>query len=96
MTDAEARLDALWHEGLPPARDVMFRLAVLQRIERRRTMNNVAAVVALGLALSVLAWAFAPRVVVTVEAGAWIAALSTAVLLGWTMMTIRQPALHPN
>lgn len=96
MTEAEARLEALWKDGLPPARDAMFRLSVLQRIERRRMMHKVAAVAALGLALAVLAWSLAPRMVVTAQAGVWIATLSTIVLLGWTVMTLRRPSLHPN
>lgn len=56
MTDFESRLDSVWREDLPPARDALFRLAVQARMERRRFRIRMAAVGAFGLIGSVLLW----------------------------------------
>lgn len=56
MTDIETRLDSVWREDLPPARDPLFRLAVQARLERRRFRIRMAAVGVFGLLGSILLW----------------------------------------
>jgi|GEM_PF-7106308 len=50
MSEADARLTALLRQDDPPARDPGFRLAVLERLARRRLQRRMAAVVGVGVA----------------------------------------------
>ncbi len=61
MTDVDARLRALLREDAPPARDSHFRLAVLERMERRHAVRKLAAVGGLGLAATALTIVLAPE-----------------------------------
>jgi hypothetical protein len=46
----EAKLEALLRADLPPARDALFRIAVLARRDRQQFQRRIAATVAVGLA----------------------------------------------
>ena len=46
MTDADARLKALFAADVPPAMDARFRLAAMERIERRRMGGQMAVLAA--------------------------------------------------
>lgn len=52
--DNETRLERLLRADLPPARDPLFRIAVLERRERQAFRRRVAATVAVGAAAVVL------------------------------------------
>ena len=56
MPDAtsDERLEKLLHADLPPARDALFRIAVLARRERRQFRRQIAATVGIGAAVTVL------------------------------------------
>jgi hypothetical protein len=60
MTDADARLKALMRAELPAARDPWFRLALMERMARRRLRRRLALVCGAGVAGAVLLAPFAP------------------------------------
>lgn len=60
-SELDARISSAWDGEPPPARDALFRLAVMARIERRRYHRNLVLVCALGLAGSILFWFALPR-----------------------------------
>lgn len=50
MTEPDARITAAWDGGPPPpARDALFRIAIMERIERRRYRASLAILAALAL-----------------------------------------------
>jgi hypothetical protein len=58
--DADRLLAGLWVQDEPPARDPAFVIAAMERIERRRLLEGVLALVPVALGASLLLWAFAP------------------------------------
>ena len=62
MADDEARLVQLLRGELPPARDPLFRIEVLARLERRRFRRQLALVLTVG-AVSALRSLVSPLVV---------------------------------
>lgn len=68
MSDLERRLTAALHEDVLPARDAVFRVEVLVRLEQARFRRHVARVVAVAAAVAVVGAVNAPAV------SAWIAA----------------------
>ncbi len=59
-SDAEARLNAFFAEQAPPARDPLFKVAVMARIARRRFLLTWAAVAPLWVAAGGVMWAAGP------------------------------------
>lgn len=49
MTDVEARLAKAWADQAPAKHDALFRLAAMERLERRRLRGRIAAVVVFGV-----------------------------------------------
>jgi hypothetical protein len=67
MTDLDARLTAALHADAPPARDAIFRVEVLARLERARFRRRVAVAVMVAAVVAVLVAVNAPAI------DAWIA-----------------------
>ena len=59
-SEADQLLAGLWAQDEPPARDPAFVIAAMERIERRRLLEGVLALVPVALAASLLLWALAP------------------------------------
>lgn len=55
LTDIETRLEKALRPDWPPPRDPMFRIAVLERRERRQLRRQVAATIAVGTFVTVMA-----------------------------------------
>ena len=93
MTDADARLKALFQQDAPPQMDAHFRLAALERIERRRAGVRLAVVAAAGAAATAAAAMLGPQL--TQSLGGWpIIAASVAIAVaatGWGVMQMRRP-----
>ncbi len=66
--DADQLLAALWAQDEPPARDPAFVIAAMDRIERRRLLQGVLALVPAALASAVVLWALAPVIADVVSA----------------------------
>ena len=62
MTDLEARLTAALHADGPPARDVMFRVKVLVRLEQARFKRQIAQTIGVAAVLGLLAVLNAPLI----------------------------------
>jgi hypothetical protein len=60
MSDLETRLTAALHADAPPARDTLFRVEVLVRLEQTRFRLGIARIVAAATLLVVLATVNAP------------------------------------
>ena len=60
MTDLETRLTAALHADDAPARDAMFRVQVLERLERARFTRHVARTIVVSLLLALVAAVNAP------------------------------------
>lgn len=60
MSEADAILRSLLAVDEPPARDVAFTLAVMERVERRRFWTEVAMMAPAVLAACLVLWALAP------------------------------------
>src|SRR5262245_20921407 len=60
MTDADARLKALFADDEPPAQDPVFATAVMQEIARRRFIFDVALLSGATLAGGLVLWALWP------------------------------------
>jgi hypothetical protein len=101
--DAEAKLAALWAEDRPPARDPLFAIAVMERMERRRLWwRFLTELVPTVVLLAVAGWALAPAItdlVTVIAAGAADVtttglAVALSVMLGvWLALGLReQPA----
>ena len=93
MTDADARLKAMFAEAPPPAMDPRFRLDVLERIERRQAAGKLAVVLVLGAAVTAAVAAISPQLDQLVSptfllvAGLVVSGLAT----GWGVMQMRRP-----
>jgi membrane protein YdbS with pleckstrin-like domain len=62
MTDLETRLTAALHADAPPARDAMFRVQVLVRLEQARFKRRVARTFGVSAVLGLLAAVNAPLI----------------------------------
>lgn len=92
MTDADARLKALFAEDEPPARDPVFSAAVMAEVARRRFIADMALLGAVAAAGGFLLWAIWPQLsqllttlshgLAPVAAGFAVAAMVVAVLDG--------------
>jgi hypothetical protein len=65
MTETESRdpdrmLAELWAQDEPPARDAVFVLAAMERVERLRLIEGVLSLIGPAIAASMLLWALAP------------------------------------
>jgi hypothetical protein len=81
MTDLETRLTAALHADAPPARDAMFRVTVLVRLEQARFKRRVARTIVVAVVLGLLAAVNAPLIdawLAAVGQHVWIIAFATA------------------
>lgn len=62
MTDLETRLTAALHADGPPARDAMFRVKVLVRLEQARFKRQVTRTIVVAVVLGLLAAVNAPLI----------------------------------
>ena len=62
MTDLETRLTAALHADGPPARDAMFRVKVLVRLEQARFKRQVARTIVVAVVLALFAAVNAPLI----------------------------------
>ena len=76
MTDNDAKLEQFLRADLPPARDPLFRITVLARLESRRFRRQVAIMVGVGVAATALVTFNAAAI------NAWLAEDVTRVALG--------------
>ena len=60
MTDADAQLKTRMRAEAPPSRDAWFRIAVMERMARRRLQRRLAMICAAGLAFALLLAPLAP------------------------------------
>ena len=60
MTDLETRLTAALHADTPPARDAMFRVQILERLERARFTRHVARTIVVSFVLALVVAVNAP------------------------------------
>jgi hypothetical protein len=82
MTDVDAQLDRLWFQDQAPARDAAFRLAIMDRIARRRLRLDLVTYGALATGLGATSWALAPLLAEfgdRMSGGLAVAALAAAV-----------------
>ncbi len=93
MTDADARLKAMFAADVPPAMDARFRLDALERIERRRMRGRLALLALAGGAVTVAAVVLGPQLTVDIGNQALIVAsvLIALAATGWGVMQIRRP-----
>jgi hypothetical protein len=70
MSDLDTRLTAALNADGPPPRDAMFRVQVLERLERARFMRHVARTIVVSALLGLIAAVNAPLI------EAWLAAAS--------------------
>jgi precorrin-3B methylase len=93
MTQADADLKALFAETLPPAMDARFRLAVLERMERRRAAVQLAVVIIAGLAATAGAAMLGPQLSEDFSHTALIviSLLIAAAATGWGVVQMRRP-----
>ena len=62
MNEADPALAALWAADEPPERDLVFVLAVMAEVERRRFWVSLASLVPVTVAASAILWAFSPMI----------------------------------
>jgi hypothetical protein len=79
MSEADIRLKALLAVDEPPARDAVFALAVMERIERRRFWMEILLGAPVALAVLVALWALSP--LLTEMAVQWIGPFAQGLLL---------------
>lgn len=60
MTEADALLDQLWAADQAPVRDPSFRLAVIDRLARRRLRRDLSTYATVAAGLGAAAWGVAP------------------------------------
>ena len=93
MTDADASLKALLAENLLPAMDARFRLAVLERLEKRRAAIRLSLVIGVGASATAVTAVLSPQLDQLLAPGVMLVA--GAVLGGaaslWGVMQIRRP-----
>jgi hypothetical protein len=95
MSDLETRLSAALHAEEPPARDPVFRVEVLVRLERARFRRRLGHMLVVVGVLAVLAAANAPVIGAGIAAASqrlWIAALAAAATL-WGLLVLVDPRL---
>ena len=93
MTDADARLKVFLTQDLPPATDAHFRLAVLERAERRQAMQKLSLVIGAGAVATALTAVLAPQLSQALSPSVL---LITGAMLGgaasvWGVLQIRRP-----
>jgi O-antigen/teichoic acid export membrane protein len=84
MNDVETRLSAALSAEEPPARDAVFRVEVLLRLEQARFRRQVQRTVVIAILAAGLAVASAPGITAWIAADdqrLWLVALGTAVAL---------------
>jgi peptidoglycan/LPS O-acetylase OafA/YrhL len=84
MSDLETRLTAALHADVAPARDAVFRVEVLVRLEQARFRRQVRRTVAAAVLLAVLAAVSAPAIDAWITAAGqrlWFVALTAAAAL---------------
>lgn len=93
MTDADARLKAAMGAQVPPARDPWFRIALMERMARRRLQRRLAVVGAAGVAGAILLAPFAPDLSRLAVNGALPAACILMALAAtvWGIAQMRRP-----
>ena len=62
-SEADLALAALWAKDEPPARDPMFELAAIDRVNRRRWLTEAAEIAALAVPALAILWATWPSLV---------------------------------
>jgi len=93
MTDADLKLKALFRAEPPPVLDARFRLAVLERMERRRAQVKLGLLLAIGLVATVAAAACGPALSASVGQLP-LAVIGVMVALGttaWGVMQLHRP-----
>jgi hypothetical protein len=90
MSDLETRLTAALHADEPPARDALFRVEILVRLEQARFRRRVARAAAVAATLAVVAAIYAPVIDAWITADPrrpWFIAVAAAAALcalsGW-------------
>jgi hypothetical protein len=79
----EDRLSAILNADRPPARDLAFEAAVMQRVFGRRLVATLVTVGSLAAALGVVLWALAPLLTPMIEAiGALLGPVVATLTLG--------------
>jgi hypothetical protein len=96
MSDLDARLTAALQADAPPARDPVFRVEVLVRLERTRFRRRLGRVLAVAGALAVVAAVNTPVIGAGIAAAGqrlWIVPLAGAATL-WAVVVIIDPRLR--
>ena len=93
MTDADARLKVFLTQDLPPAMDARFRLAVLERAERRQAAQKLALVIGAGAAATAITAVLAPQLSQALSPGVLLiaGAMLGAAASVWGVLQIRRP-----
>ena len=97
MSDLETRLTAALHADQPPARDAVFRVETLVRLEQERFRRQVRRAVAAFALLAVLAAVSAPLLNDWVTADSsrlWLVALTVSVAVCVLTAVMVQPRLR--
>ena len=82
-SDLDFRILSAWDGPAPlPERDILFRIAVMERMERRAYQANLSAVIAAGLAGGLLFWLALPSIIQAVA----ISSLDTTALVTIAMI----------
>jgi hypothetical protein len=92
MSDLETRLTDALHAELPPARDAVFRVEVLVRLERARFRRHVGRTAIVALLLAVLAIVSLPAIETWMAADGrhlWFVALAATAALYAPLVLIR-------
>jgi hypothetical protein len=93
MNDLETRLTAALHADAPPARDPVFRVEVLMRLERARFRRRLGRTLVVAGVLAVLAAMNAPAIDAWMAADSqrlWVVSLAAAAML-WGVLVISEP-----
>lgn len=93
---AEDRLARAFAMDEPPARDVTFRLAVMERVARQQFRESILMLIPPALTAAVLLWALAPvlqPLAESVSAGLWPAL--PAIVVGGFLALVSWPYLVP-
>ncbi len=93
MTDADARLKAMFEADIPPTTDARFRLEVLERIERRSARRRLAIVLGAGAVATAGAATLGPQLTASLGGGAMVAIglVIAGVATLWGMMQMHSP-----
>lgn len=92
MSDLETRLTSALNADAPPARDAIFRVEVLVRLEQARFRRHVSRIVFTAALLAVLAAVSAPAIAAWMAADdsrIWLVTLgAAAAICGWSAVLI--------